>query len=783
MLVFIDFLRDNWYWFIAAIVGFMAFCVLCYRKDIKNRASNTVNIYEKSYFGESDVVAVDQNDFHLADKEFYSRVEKELSENGFTLIGDFRESLHEEISPNSFCFSRAMRNDDGSIAAFFYHFVTTDQSGNVTFNEYRIDINTYFVDDTNISTVPLKYKDEYFKMKNILIDFPDIEDISELVNYHKERVEKYISENPENEIKMIIAFNDVANTIIREREIKRDKIIAEKCCLISYSDFQKMLSFGNINIKPDDLWQAIVKEQKRRGYWYLDDDGRNIILEESELVAEVESESSDEPEVAALTETEDVTGLKDRLDSIAEQVEQAQLKKPNPMNGLITLVVSLFIFFSLGWFKWSLDFVFYIIVVLFIHEMGHYLAMRLFGYRNLKMFFIPLLGAAVSGHGHNVATYKKVLVSLAGPLPGIILGLVLVWYSLAYNNELCRKLAFMMLFLNGFNLLPFLPLDGGWVMHHTLYSRFPILEVGMRIIAACLFGFVAFRTNDFIFYLLAFVNFAGVSRAYKDSKFVKQAKIEMAESGEAEMESHGGRLVEIPRQWLGKLDEYICDTRKTQAHDTIATEALGLWDRIATRPTGVFATLGLWLLTFIVGWCSLIAGGAASAGFFEPMLTKTEIVEYEREDGEIGIKLLSYCYNNRDNVHREIELTDDGKLYHGRHRKYWRGELVWEGQWDNGLKVGEWKRYWFGDHDEKLYYEDGILVSEKYKDEFGNWGDAGAVEKDKEIVDVDSEEGELAEVEVTDEIVEDDEIEVMPEGPDAEVLERWRHSRGSGNEG
>lgn len=38
-----------------------------------------------------------------------------------------------------------------------------------------------------------------------------------------------------------------------------------------------------------------------------------------------------------------------------------------------------------------------VIGVLLFHELGHYVAMRLFGYRDVRMFFVPFFGAAVSG--------------------------------------------------------------------------------------------------------------------------------------------------------------------------------------------------------------------------------------------------------------------------------------------------------------------------------------------------------------------------------------------------
>src|SRR5262245_43661681 len=66
-----------------------------------------------------------------------------------------------------------------------------------------------------------------------------------------------------------------------------------------------------------------------------------------------------------------------------------------------------------------------IVGVLLLHESGHFLGMRLFGYRNVRMFFIPFFGAAVSGTKHAAAVWQQGVVLLLGPLPGILLGLVL----------------------------------------------------------------------------------------------------------------------------------------------------------------------------------------------------------------------------------------------------------------------------------------------------------------------------------------------------------------------
>ena len=57
-----------------------------------------------------------------------------------------------------------------------------------------------------------------------------------------------------------------------------------------------------------------------------------------------------------------------------------------------------------------------LILVLLVHEVGHYAGMRRFGYRNVQMFFIPLFGAAVSGHGIRASVTEHAAVLLLGPV-------------------------------------------------------------------------------------------------------------------------------------------------------------------------------------------------------------------------------------------------------------------------------------------------------------------------------------------------------------------------------
>lgn len=68
-------------------------------------------------------------------------------------------------------------------------------------------------------------------------------------------------------------------------------------------------------------------------------------------------------------------------------------------NILIKSVASLAIYLIAGYFFFpSYKILLLVTLVVLIHEMGHFLAMRFYGYNDLGVFFIPLLGAYVSGH-------------------------------------------------------------------------------------------------------------------------------------------------------------------------------------------------------------------------------------------------------------------------------------------------------------------------------------------------------------------------------------------------
>jgi Zn-dependent protease len=113
---------------------------------------------------------------------------------------------------------------------------------------------------------------------------------------------------------------------------------------------------------------------------------------------------------------------------------------------------------------WGWPFAAGFIALLFVHEMGHAIALRREGIKASAPMFIPFLGAVIAARSLGNNATAEARVGLAGPILGSIgaAACVLVWH--ATGNDLWRALAFTGFFLNLFNLLPVVPLDGGRAM-------------------------------------------------------------------------------------------------------------------------------------------------------------------------------------------------------------------------------------------------------------------------------------------------------------------------------
>lgn len=124
----------------------------------------------------------------------------------------------------------------------------------------------------------------------------------------------------------------------------------------------------------------------------------------------------------------------------------------------ITALISIFAYsFNFGW-----EVAAGIVVLMFVHEMGHFIVCRLKGVQVSAPIFIPFLGAAV-WHKQRLGVKDQAEVAIAGPLFGGIGAAIALVPFFFTGNPIWVAISYLTFLLNLFNMAPVSPLDGGRV--------------------------------------------------------------------------------------------------------------------------------------------------------------------------------------------------------------------------------------------------------------------------------------------------------------------------------
>ena len=272
---------------------------------------------------------------------------------------------------------------------------------------------------------------------------------------------------------------------------------------------------------------------------------------------------------------------------ILAEMQKLQEQKPGWAAAGWVLVISLVLFLALGAARWNWRFTLLIIPVLLFHECGHWAAMRIFHYRNLRMFFIPLFGAAVTGRNWNLPGWKKAIVSLAGPLPGIALGIFLGVAGLISRKPLLTEALFLLVFINGFNLLPVLPLDGGHVLHTILFCRNRWLDVMFRLLAIGGLLLLSVAGLGKVFMYLAIFMGVSLPLAFKLARVtdsLRKANLPQPLPDEDQIPVPTAQAI---------IKEVKAALPKGVSNKAIAQHALNVFETLNAKPPGALATIGL----------------------------------------------------------------------------------------------------------------------------------------------------------------------------------------------
>jgi Zn-dependent protease len=301
------------------------------------------------------------------------------------------------------------------------------------------------------------------------------------------------------------------------------------------------------------------------------------------------TDQQDQQAAAMITAIQAAEAAGSQHAEVLAEMDRLQRARPGWGNAIVIFVVSMFIFAGVGSAQWSWKIALLLIPILIFHELGHYIAMRLFNYRNLRIFFIPFFGAAVTGQNYNVPGWKRVIVSLMGPLPGILLGAILAAVGLIFHQPLVTQAALLTLILNAFNLLPFLPLDGGWVLHAILFSRHYMLDIAFRALAAIALIVMDLFTEGRILMWIGIVMLISLPISYK----LARTTAKLRDAGLPPV-SPDDQTVPAPTA-QAIVSELKTAFPKGVNNKTVAQYALHVFETLNARPPGWFASI-----TFLV---------------------------------------------------------------------------------------------------------------------------------------------------------------------------------------
>jgi hypothetical protein len=238
--------------------------------------------------------------------------------------------------------------------------------------------------------------------------------------------------------------------------------------------------------------------------------------------------------------------------------------------------------------------------------------MRVFGYRDVKMFFIPFFGAAVSGKRGDVAAWKQGIVLLLGPVPGIALGFAIGLEARGGLSSDMREVALTLVAVNLFNLLPIAGLDGARLLQLVLFSRRRWLEIAFQTFAGLAAAALALSWQSiglgvFAAFMLMVLPFRW--RVLKAADRVAAAGVPLPTDAAA-LDGEAGRIVFLEAR--GALSPQA--QGKPASLAGAMTQVLDA--AIAKRPSAE-ASIGLGvtlLVAFVIGAVALILVAAPASG-------------------------------------------------------------------------------------------------------------------------------------------------------------------------
>lgn len=284
-----------------------------------------------------------------------------------------------------------------------------------------------------------------------------------------------------------------------------------------------------------------------------------------------------------------------------------ELVEPKAKGSLALTIFSviLFVLVFLFIFTDEVTFIFNLVLVLIIHEMGHFLMMKFFGYKNVRMLFIPLMGAFVQGSKETYSQKQSILVVAAGPMPGILIGLLLVILSGVYQAPFMMYLGLLFLLLNIINLLPLDPLDGGQLFKLLIKANHELFLLIFSFISSLTLIGIGWFIDNWVLIAFGFImglRVRSIQNSYNLRKEMKEEDINYRTTYKMLTNRDFSRIKNILLDATPTLRQYLDTVPEEESEPLIASQV----NSVLVSPVEQDASLFFRLVIFIL-WIASIA--------------------------------------------------------------------------------------------------------------------------------------------------------------------------------
>lgn len=175
------------------------------------------------------------------------------------------------------------------------------------------------------------------------------------------------------------------------------------------------------------------------------------------------------------------------------------------MMKLIKINVSFYFYAILLILTGYINYLLIFAIIIFFHELGHIICIKLFGYQINKLTVYPCGAIMDTNIPLNIKSSRLFIISIAGITMQVLL-FIIIKPSIGYNYVIFKQLNTIFLI---FNLLPIYPLDGYKIsisFLETIYPYKKVIYASIKISFVALILFIVSTKNILLFIILIFLN-------------------------------------------------------------------------------------------------------------------------------------------------------------------------------------------------------------------------------------------------------------------------------------